>query len=69
MLVAAHALGYGGAWKTGDAAYDSTVKAALGLEPKDAIVGFIYLGTPAQPVPRPPEIDPQEFVVQWKMAE
>jgi nitroreductase len=43
-------------WKTGAPAYDEQVKAALGLEAKDAIVGFMYLGTDAaQPdrVPRP----------------
>ena len=45
-LVAATALGYGSMWRTGDAAYDSHVKEALGLGPHDAIVGFLYLGTP-----------------------
>ena len=47
ILVAAHALGFGGFWRTGAAAYDNTVKRALGLRPDDAIVGFLYLGTPA----------------------
>src|SRR5579875_3505395 len=46
VLVAAHALGYGAAWKTGDCAYDDFVKETLGLAPSDAIVGFLYLGTP-----------------------
>jgi len=32
-------------WKTGAAAYDATVKEALGLAPADAIVGFLYFGT------------------------
>ena len=45
MMLAAPALGFGAMWKTGDAAYDDTVKVALGLEAKDAIVGFIYLGS------------------------
>ncbi|MDQ2915623.1 MAG: nitroreductase [Pseudomonadota bacterium] len=47
MLVAAHALGFGGFWRTGAPAYDDTVKRALGLRAEDAIVGFLYLGTPA----------------------
>ena len=35
-------------WKTGAAAYDDdAVKQALGFEPHDAIVGFLYLGTEA----------------------
>ena len=45
ILLAARALGFGAVWKTGAAAYDETVKAALGLDGKDAIVGFVYIGT------------------------
>lgn len=54
MFLAAHALGYGAMWKTGAAAYDVTVKAALGLAPEDQIVAFLYLGaiaTPGRPAP------------------
>jgi nitroreductase len=49
MQLAAHALGYGAMWKTGAAAYDRTVKTALGLAPEDHIVSFLYLGTIAVP--------------------
>jgi nitroreductase len=66
MLHAARALGFNGVWKTGEAAYDDRVKGALGLEPKDAIVGFLYLGTDEQgpgPLTRP---DWKEFVRYWK---
>jgi len=45
MMLAAFALGFNAMWKTGDAAYDATVKQALGLEPGDAIVGFLYIGS------------------------
>lgn len=45
MFLAAHALGYGGMWKTGDAAYDAGVKEALSLDSSDHIVAFLYLGT------------------------
>jgi nitroreductase len=45
MLVAAHALGLGGFWRTGATAYDAEVKRELGLGEQDAIVGFIYLGS------------------------
>ena len=45
IMLAAHALGYGAMWKTGDPAYDPRVKRALGLEESDAIVAFLYLGT------------------------
>jgi nitroreductase len=48
MMLAAFALGFNAMWKTGAAAYDEAVKAALGLVPTDAIVGFLYLGTEPQ---------------------
>jgi nitroreductase len=47
IMLAAHALGFNSMWKTGGPAYDEQVKSALGLESKDAIVGFMYLGTDA----------------------
>ena len=64
ILVAAHALGFGGFWRTGNAAYDHDVKAALGLHPADAIVGFLYLGTPAAPAPPRPS-DHATHVTHW----
>src|SRR5258708_6433305 len=42
MLLAAHALGLGGFWRTGAASHDPEVKVALGFAPSDAIVGFLY---------------------------
>jgi nitroreductase len=52
MMLAALALGFNGMWKTGGPAYDATVKAALGLQSEDAIVGFLYFGTEAgEPLP------------------
>jgi nitroreductase len=65
-MLAAQALGFNSMWKTGGPAYDDTVKAALGLEAKDAIVGFMYVGTEvARPgaAPRPPV---QDLVRHWK---
>jgi len=47
MMLAAFALGFNAMWKTGGPAYDVEVKTALGLEPDDAIVGFLYFGTEA----------------------
>ncbi len=45
LFLAAHALGYGVMWKTGAAAYDAGVKAELGLDARDHIVGIMHLGT------------------------
>ena len=65
IMLAAHALGYGAMWKTGDPAYDPNVKTALGLQPTDAIVGFMYLGTRSggpSPTVRPAADD---FICEW----
>ena len=65
IMLAAHALGYGAMWKTGDAAYDSAVKEALGLQSTDAIVGFMYLGTRVggpSPTVRPVA---EDFMCEW----
>ncbi len=45
ILLAAHALGYAGVWRTGGNAYDEDIKRELGLKPDEELVGFLYLGT------------------------
>lgn len=45
FLLAATDLGYGTMWRTGALAYDPDIKQILGLDPLDAIVGYIYIGT------------------------
>jgi nitroreductase len=44
LLLAAHAMGYAGAWLTEWPAYDADARAALGLAPHERIAGFVYLG-------------------------
>jgi len=66
IMLAAHAMGYGAMWKTGEPAYDVRVKKALGLNETDAIVAFIYLGTnsgAARPTIARPSL--QDFLVEW----
>lgn len=56
LLLAAHAMGLGAKWRTGEWARDPMVKEFLGFKPDQHIIGFIYLGYPeflAQPTPRP----------------
>jgi len=65
ILVAAHALGFGGFWRTGAAAYDERVKDALGLRAVDAIVGFLYLGTPSVAAAPAPLSDVASHVSHW----
>ncbi|HBK06062.1 MAG TPA: nitroreductase [Acetobacteraceae bacterium] len=65
IMLAAPALGYGAVWKTGAPAYDPAVKAALGLNAEDDIIGFLYIGTRAggsAPFPRP---EAKDFVTHW----
>ncbi len=63
ILLAAHAAGFGAMWRTGEPAYDEGVKAALGLAPEDAVVGFLYLGTRRDPATerRPAAAEAQEW--------
>jgi nitroreductase len=67
LLLAATALGYGSMWRTGDPAYDPSVKRALGLRDEDAVVAFVYLGMAPDMVPARrdgPDLD--EFVEHWR---
>ncbi len=65
IMVAAFALGYGCAWKTGEAAYDPEIKAAFGLEPTDTIVGFLHLGTNSKPPSPAAPVDLAHHIAEW----
>ena len=67
VMLAAHALGFGAMWKTGGAAHDAQVKSAFGLAPKDALVGFLYIGTePPATVGAPAPDSWQDRVAYWR---
>jgi nitroreductase len=68
MLQAAFVLGFNAVWKTGGAAYEDSVKSALGLESKDAIVGFLYVGTDTAGSGTLPRPDWRDFVQYWPAA-
>ena len=66
LLLAAHALGYAGIWRTGPVTYLPGLNAALGLPEAERVVGFLYLGT-ALGTPKPlPELDLDDFVSTWR---
>jgi nitroreductase len=65
IMLAAFALGFNAMWKTGGAAYDAVVKQALGLEPTDAIVGFLYIGTEAPPLAQPAAAEWRDLVREF----
>lgn len=61
MQMAAVAQGFSGIWRSGWPMFDPHLARALGLGPDDRIVGFLYLGTPAQPPDAPAAADPRPF--------
>lgn len=46
LLLAAHALGLGAKWRTGEWATDRKVKEFLGFAPDQHIIAFVYVGYP-----------------------
>ena len=68
MMNAAHAKGYASIMLTGANAHDPLVKQALGLEPRDEIIGFLYFGTPdaAPRLKKRPRAE--EFTGEWTEA-
>lgn len=65
LLVCAHALGLGAAWRTGAAAYDDAVKTWLGLRAVDHIVAFVYVGYPISERPALTARTPIDGVTRW----
>jgi nitroreductase len=69
IMIACHALGFGAMWKTGDPAYDVSIKEALGLRVSDEIVGFLYIGTPKSMPAPPPSLNIGDFAESWPRVE
>lgn len=53
ILLAAHALGLGGMWRSGDVIFDPAIRQALGFAADQQMVGFLYIGYPAAEMPPP----------------
>ena len=65
ILLAAHALGFAGIWRTGANAYDPVIEQGLGLAANEKIVGYLYLGTASEPRKSIPQPDTAEFCQPW----
>ena len=65
MLLAAHALGLGAIWRTGELSHDAMVHAGLGLADNERLIGLLYLGTPQGELRKPLPLEPAEFVSSW----
>ncbi|WP_281888269.1 nitroreductase [Paenibacillus sp. YYML68] len=51
MLLAAHALGLGAIWRSGEPMYHPRMKEAFGLADTEELVALVYVGEPAVPQP------------------
>jgi nitroreductase len=65
MLIAATAMGLGGQWITDWCAYDPVTTKALGLAAREKVAGFVFLGTPAEPLADRPRPEPSSLTVRW----
>lgn len=65
MLTAALGMGYAAQWITEWCAYNDHVKGALGLEPRDRIAGFLYLGSRKQEPTDRQRPDYEDIVSEW----
>ena len=66
ILIAANALGFCAQWLTEWPAYRPEVARALGHDPdSDQIIGFVYIGTPAEPPTERPRPALEEVVSEW----
>ena len=62
-MLAAQALGLATYWRTGRAATDPDVKAFLGFEPDQHVIGFIYVGYPLAEPGRVERLGPEDRTV------
>ena len=52
LLLAAHAMGLAGYWRTGPAALDPDVKSFLGFAPDQNLIAFLYIGYADMEIPQ-----------------
>src|SRR5262249_28069631 len=65
LLLAAHALGLGAMWRTGEAAHDPRPAALFGLGPRDPPGGLVYPGYRAAERPPTARAPAAEFAA-WR---
>ena len=64
MMTAAHAQGVGAIWRSGSMMFQTEMRAGLGLESTDQIVGFLYMGKP-KAIKDLPQLSTDDFVSRW----
>ena len=66
LCLAANALGYGANWVTEWYAFSKTFKTSFGLDERDNVAGFIYIGTPSEKPEERDRPDLAQIVTHWK---
>lgn len=66
LLLGAQQLGFGAQWLTGWAAYDPTIRGALGVRADERVLGFIHIGTASEPAPERLRPDVAGLVTEWQ---
>ena len=64
ILLALHALNFGGIWRTGIFAMNTDIEKSLGLSSNQKILGYLYIGTPDCKSKKIPNLDIKEFVTK-----
>lgn len=65
MLLAAHALGLGAVWRSGEPAVDPIICEGLGLTAQERIVAFLYIGQSVGAAKPVPVLDSRSFFRRW----
>lgn len=66
LILAANASGFGAQWLTEWYAYDDDTRKAFGLDGRDVVAGFIYIGTPAAEAEERERPDLSMIVNHWE---
>ena len=65
ILLALHAKGFSGMWRTGKFAFNRKIAEYLDLSSDHEIIGYLYVGTPTGTLKKIPELDIEKFVTVW----
>jgi nitroreductase len=65
LCLAANALGFGTCWVTEWYSYSEAFRKSLGLDGRDNIAGFVYIGTPSQMPEERDRADPTRITTFW----
>ena len=65
ILLALHAKGYAGIWRTGKFAFDKKIVEYLDLSSYHEVIGYLYVGTPTGTSKNIPQLEVEKFVTRW----